>query len=534
MTVICIFMFLCFIRLSAQKSTPADRSYVAAVVEYQVQSNETANLQKYLQLIEEAASQNADIIVFPEMTLTRGQSVVVPIYGLLKVYPVPATHPELYDEVLVSISEAAKQSQIYVVINVQEMMDCKNGGSPGENCPKQKQYRFNTNVVFDRNGAVIDRYRKINLFGEYSRTAALTPDLGIFTTDFGVTFGHFICFDLMFQVPSIQVVQKNKITDVIFPTMWFSELPYLTAVEIQQAYAHTMNVNFLAAGANNVRVGSTGSGIFSGKAGALISLMTGVPTTRLLVAEVPKVPGQVEGTYPGPIYDNPADQDNLLLKTDPSLLSHVSRLLKTGLEEFTLEDKDVYCHFKVRLSQRNGNTAPLYRAFVHDSFNIYAKNHLGTAGCVIVSCKNEDLKSCYYRFNTEETNTEIEELEIELTSYRSHYNNTLKCDDVIYYPISLRNNKYPLNPQNYTFRIDQTRHFYTLTDNNEIIQDDQQSITYRLNSPQIELLSFGIWGRIYGEDSKVGKEVVNENVEPHAEIKNSLLGDQKADIINIK
>lgn len=36
-----------------------------------------------------------------------------------------------------------------------------------------------------------------------------------------------------------------------------------------------------------------GSGIFSGKAGALISLMTGVPTTKLLVAKVPKVPGQV-------------------------------------------------------------------------------------------------------------------------------------------------------------------------------------------------------------------------------------------------
>ncbi|XP_034828263.1 vanin-like protein 2 isoform X2 [Maniola hyperantus] len=528
MTVIYIFMFLCFIRLSAQKSTPADHSYVAAVVEYQVQSNETANLQKYLQLIENAANQNADIIVFPEMTLIKRQSVVVPIYGLLKVYPVPAAHPELYDEVLVSISTAAKQSQIYVVINMQEMMDCRNGGSPGENCPKQKQYRFNTNVVFDRNGAVIDRYRKINLFGEYPRMAALTPDLGVFTTDFGVTFGHFICFDLMFQVPSIQVVQKNNITDVIFPTMWFSELPYLTAVEIQQAYAHTMNVNFLAAGANNVRVGSTGSGIFSGKAGALISLMTGVPTTRLLVAEVPKVPGQVEGTYPGPIYDNPADQDNLLLKTDSSLLSHVSRLLKTGLEEFTLEDKDVYCHFKVRLSQQNGKAVPFYRAFVHDSFNVYAKRRLGTAGCVIVSCKNEDLKSCCYRLNkTEELNIKIEELEIEMTSHRSHYNNTLKCDDVVYYPISLRNNKFPLNPQNYTFRIDQNRHFYTLIDN-EITQNDQQFVTYRLNSPQTELLSFGIWGRIYEEDSK---EVIYENVEPHAEIQNSLLGGQKEYII---
>lgn len=64
----------------------------------------------------------------------------------------------------------------------------------------------------------------------------------------------------------------------------------------------------------------------------------------------------MDGSYPGPIYDNPSDQDNLLLKTDPSLLAHVSKLLKPGFDEFTLIDKDVYCHFRVHLSQRNGTT----------------------------------------------------------------------------------------------------------------------------------------------------------------------------------
>lgn len=41
----------------------------------------------------------------------------------------------------------------------------------------------------------------------------------------------------------------------------------------------------------------TGSGIYSGKAGALVSTMPGVPTTRLMVARVPKVPGEVILTY---------------------------------------------------------------------------------------------------------------------------------------------------------------------------------------------------------------------------------------------
>lgn len=44
---------------------------------------------------------------------------------------------------------------MYVVVNVQEEMDC--GDAPGEYCPEPRVYLFNTNVVFDRNGAVIDR-----------------------------------------------------------------------------------------------------------------------------------------------------------------------------------------------------------------------------------------------------------------------------------------------------------------------------------------------------------------------------------------
>lgn len=82
--------------------------------------------------------------------------------------------------------------------------------------------------IHNKNTYLFFRYRKINLFGEYTRYPALNPDLGTFNTDFGVTFGHFICFDLMFQVPAVQLVQKNNLTDVIFTTMWFSEMPFLT------------------------------------------------------------------------------------------------------------------------------------------------------------------------------------------------------------------------------------------------------------------------------------------------------------------
>ncbi|XP_038217529.1 vanin-like protein 1 isoform X3 [Zerene cesonia] len=506
--------FFCFLIGSEQISTPSDDSYVAAVVEYEVLSNTDTNIANYIRIIKEASEQNADIVVFPEMTLNRGnRNVEVPIYGRLKEYPVPALHEDLYDSILVSMSSAARNNRIYVVINVQEEMNCAN--APGEECPENKVYLFNTDVVFDRNGAVIDRYRKINLFGEFTRTPALKPELGIFTTDFGVTFGHFICFDLMFQVPAVQLPQKHNVTDVIFPTMWFSEMPYLTAVQIQEAYAYAMNVNFLAAGANNVRIGSAGSGIYSGKAGALISIMPGVPTTRLLVAKVPKVPGEVKDAYPGPIYDNPSDHDNLLLKVDPSLASHRSRLLQPGLQEFTLVDGTTTCRFKVSLSE-SPNTKLKYRAFVHDRIQAYVKREAGVAGCVVTACQSEDPTTCPYRFS-KDTKIEIQELDIKMSSHPLKYNSTLKCNDVEYYAMSFRNNKFPLNPSNYSIQVQQDGEYFTQN-------GDETTLLYKLKGPQTDLVSFGIWGRVYNEDNNPKVDVTIDDVNSYYEIENIIYG----------
>lgn len=68
---------------------------------------------------------------------------------------------------------------------------------------------------------------------------------------------------------------------------------------MQQNWAYVNNVNFLAAGANLPILGTTGSGIYSGKLGSLTSIMTGDNTTKLLVHEVPKSPGdQVDISSP--------------------------------------------------------------------------------------------------------------------------------------------------------------------------------------------------------------------------------------------
>lgn len=463
---------------------PDSATYKGAVVEYTVNRDGAANLENYVNFIANASSQDVDIIVFPEMTLSAG-IVEVPIYGDLKQFPVPAEYPEMYNNILVKLSDAAKKGQIYVIVNLQEVMNCS-AAADAEDCPDNKTYRFNTNVVFDRNGAVISRYRKINLFGEFSRSPALKPDLGIFDSDFGVRFGHFICFDLLFQIPANQIVQYG-IQNILFPTMWFSELPYLTAVQIQEAYAIAENVNFLAAGANNVAVGSAGSGIYSGSAGALISVMPATPTTRMLIADIPKVPGQITSEYPGHQKDDPGTINNLAMKRDLSLSAHKTKLLEAGNHEFTLEDGEMTCNFKVNFKYSSTDKVYVYRAGVLDGVRDY--DGVATGGvrvCSVFACVNNTMEGCGIRYNSYEKSITavFEELQITaVTSSPKTVNNEAK--DAAYFLVSSDVTMNPLKAKDYSFTVESS---------------DKRKYSFTLVNSDVELLSFAVWGRIFGRD----------------------------------
>lgn len=58
-----------------------------------------------------------------------------------------------YSQTLKRISCAAKENQIYVVINIAEKLPCNRS-----TCTKYDKVYYNTNIVFDRNGKIIARY----------------------------------------------------------------------------------------------------------------------------------------------------------------------------------------------------------------------------------------------------------------------------------------------------------------------------------------------------------------------------------------
>lgn len=283
-----------------QASTPDSPTYEAGVVEFNYGNERhvdpiallASNLAQYLEIIANAPT-NLDIIVFPEMTLNQLETAFEIPEIEEKISPCDNSgYPT--ENLVKQISCAAKKFQLYVVVNMVTKAKCPDSDMIAQKDPRKCSDRddgfsyYNTNVVFDRSGTLISRYRKFNLFGERV-DRPFEPSMVYFDTNFGVRFGHFICFDLQFRYPALELVRSHNITDIVFPSMWYSELPFLTAVQLQKYWAYSNNVNLLAAGSNNPAVASTGSGIYAGIKGSLISVMERTNSSKLYTATVPKM-----------------------------------------------------------------------------------------------------------------------------------------------------------------------------------------------------------------------------------------------------
>ncbi|XP_018335021.1 vanin-like protein 2 [Agrilus planipennis] len=221
-----VFLIIVFVK--------SQSTYKAAVVEfsprisaYNPQDLLLENAAFYVDYIENAAELGVEIIVFPEDGLT-GLNIWTADVTFESIAKYSTFVPEIKDEIapcdyssvnyyakaLIDLSCSARTNGIYTVINVLEKSFSSDNST----------FLYNTDVVFDRNGVVIAKYRKVNLFNEAFVTPGNTTVT--FQTDFGVTFAIFTCFDILFKNPSVDVL-TDTISDVIYPVAWFSEVPFL-------------------------------------------------------------------------------------------------------------------------------------------------------------------------------------------------------------------------------------------------------------------------------------------------------------------
>ena len=182
------------------------------------------------------------------------------------------------------LSCLAKTNNLYIVADYSDRVPCVNTTDP--NCPNDGLYLFNTAVVFAPDGSLVAKYHKMQLFFELYYNVPPDPQFVYFDTPFG-RMGLFICFDILYRNPGIQLISEYGVQTMLYPTWWYDELPYRTAQQIQEGWAVTNRVNLLGANMHIHRLGSTGSGIYSGKSGQIIVSDILEKSPHLLIADIP-------------------------------------------------------------------------------------------------------------------------------------------------------------------------------------------------------------------------------------------------------
>lgn len=151
-----------------------------ALCQFTAGIDKAKNLEGVLGWIDEAASQNVDLIVFPEYAMYMTEEATSELRDQAE---------DLDGPFVTALAEAARRHGMHVICNVFEKSD---EGRP-----------FNTSVVLDDQGALIGSYRKVHLYDafHYKESTHLRESdkpMPLVLPIHGFNVGILICYDLRF------------------------------------------------------------------------------------------------------------------------------------------------------------------------------------------------------------------------------------------------------------------------------------------------------------------------------------------------
>jgi len=181
----------------------ATASYIAAVATHTSQTGSSVEevIQKNLAIFGEhvsvAKTNGANIIVFPEFAISNPEMFknrTVAVQFAEQVSVGGNLCGKVSSPILSALSCLAKKFSILIVANMNEVK--------GANL-------YNTDVVFDETGTLISTYRKTHVWFTDIYDTPSSPTVTNFTTTFGVDFGLMICYDIAFDNPGVQLVDRG-------------------------------------------------------------------------------------------------------------------------------------------------------------------------------------------------------------------------------------------------------------------------------------------------------------------------------------
>ena len=175
-----------------------------ALCQMNVVDNKSQNIQKAIEMIENAKKQGADMAVLPEMFNCPYENDKFIEYG----------ESFTNSETLNAISKTAKKLEIHVLA----------GSIPEREIKEEGESLYNTSIFFDNEGKILGKHRKMHLFdidvkGEiyFKESDTLEPgnDFTIIKTELA-TIGIGICYDVRFvELSRIMALEGAEI--LIFP-----------------------------------------------------------------------------------------------------------------------------------------------------------------------------------------------------------------------------------------------------------------------------------------------------------------------------
>ena len=255
--------------------------------------------------------------------------------------------------------------------------------------------------MFDTDGTLLAKYHKQHLFHEEQFNTPQKAEIVVFKTSFGVTFGVFTCFDMLFYDPAIELVEKFGIRNIVFPTAWMDGFPILASVEYQQGWSRSTCVNLLAANQHLPLVDMVGSGIYS--CGEALSYVYDMKTYKghLLVATLPDLE-----MHPEP----PIEHDTCQSNSMPFNLQQYDVKIETPFHSKLLND--IYTFVKIDSAAGNASVCanelcchtsyilPSQQTLDKELFALGAFNgHHYPEGysiqaCVLIKCRSMEKSSC--------------------------------------------------------------------------------------------------------------------------------------------
>ncbi|XP_017771973.1 PREDICTED: vanin-like protein 3 [Nicrophorus vespilloides] len=319
--------------------------------------------------------EKSDIYIFPEYTYTNKNYFDLIYRPWNFGFDVPEeSEKSLCDDsfegnkYLKELSCAAKKEEIYVVVHVIE-----NGPDT----------LYNTILVFNREGSLQKKHRKINLSNYEKRYFTPGNTFTTFTTDFNVEFSLLTSEDIFLYNEE----NHPSKTDVILCSSMYAWMPFLNLVSLFDGFSKKYQRNLLAATTNSKTYDYPGASGFYGMNNDKVQYYT---------EQYYIIHNKIETHIPKDQCENAEKPLTGILAIKPTVdvrtefdsseyWNYQLHQLKNGKNNFqlTTDDKKIVCEFKVTLNEKQEN----YNAALAYSSGKYY-------GCAIVACKTGEMKSC--------------------------------------------------------------------------------------------------------------------------------------------